>query len=121
MIKVTLEFANTVEMMAFFNAPVAPSTVELVKQRAPKAVAEPVAAVAEPVAAVAEPVAAVAAATSGITYPDLQKVVTKLASVDKAAALAICKSLGADNFKMLKPEQWQKAYDLTVFALAKAA
>ena len=107
MIKVTLEFANTVEMMAFFNAPVAPSTVELVKQRAPKAVAEPV--------------AAVAAATSGITYPDLQKVVTKLASVDKAAALAICKSLGADNFKMLKPEQWQKAYDLTVFALAKAA
>ena len=117
MIKVTMEFANVAELLAHFPRPAekqAPAPVAQAPAPAVKVAVEPVAQVVTPVV-VAEP------AAPTITYPDLQKVVTKLASVDKAAAVAICKGLGADNFKLLKPEQWQEAHDLTVAALAKVA
>ena len=117
MIKVTMEFANVAELLAHFPRPAdkqAPAPVAIA------AGASPLEQLVFKVTPVAEPAAAEPAAPT-ITYPDLQKVVTKLASVDKAAAVAICKGLGAENFKLLKPEQWQEAYFLTVAAMAEVA
>ena len=117
MIKVTMEFANVAELLAHFPRPAEKQAPAPVAQ----AVAPIVAPAPTPAAAEPAPVKAAEPAAPLITYPDLQKVVTKLASVDKATAVLICKSLGADNFKLLKPEQWQEAHDLTVAALAKVA
>lgn len=69
----------------------------------------------------AQPTAAPAAAPSApspVTYPDLQKAVLQLHKMDPTAAVPIAKSLGADTFKALKPEQWAEAHRLVTEAIA---
>ena len=71
----------------------------------------------------AQPTAAAAPAPSApspaaVTYPDLQKAVLTLHRLDPTAAVPIAKSLGADTFKALKPEQWAEAHRLVTEAIA---
>ena len=46
---------------------------------------------------------------TALTYPDVQKLVFALSKVDKSAAIAIAKGLGAETFKEMKPESWPEA------------
>lgn len=64
--------------------------------------------------------AAPAAAPSApeIAYQDLYKAVLQLHKLDPTAAVPIAKGLGADTFKLLKPEQWAEAYKLVTKAIA---
>jgi DNA replication initiation complex subunit (GINS family) len=48
-------------------------------------------------------------AADAVDYPTLQKAVLALHKLDPKAALPIAKELGADSFKLLKPEQWADA------------
>lgn len=71
--------------------------------------------------AAAAPTAAPAAAPSApaeITYADLQKAVLALHKLDPTAAVPIAKSLGADTFKLLQPQQWPEAHRLVTEAIA---
>jgi len=62
--------------------------------------------------------AAAPSASAEITYQDLYKAVLQLHKLDPTAAVPIAKSLGADTFKLLKPEQWAEAYQLVTKAIA---
>ena len=53
-----------------------------------------------------------------VTYPDLQKAVLTLHKRNPKAAQPIAQSLGADTFKLLKPEQWAEALRLVNEAIA---
>lgn len=55
------------------------------------------------------PAAPAPSVAPSVTYPDLQKAVLTLHKIDATAAVPIAKSLGADTFKLLKPEQWADA------------
>lgn len=71
--------------------------------------------------AAAAPTAAPAAAPSApaeITYQDLYKAVLTLHKLDPTAAVPIAKSLGADTFKLLQPQQWAEAHRLVSEAIA---
>lgn len=71
--------------------------------------------------AAAAPTAAPAAAPSApaeVTYADLQKAVLTLHKLDPTAAVPIAKSLGADTFKLLQPQQWPEAHRLVTEAIA---
>lgn len=99
------------------DAPTAPSqpTAEAAPSPAPVA---PAPATSQPAAVT--PTAAPAAAPSApeITYADLQKAVLTLHKLDPTAAVPIAKSLGADTFKLLKPEQWAEAHRLVTEAIS---
>jgi pyruvate dehydrogenase E2 component (dihydrolipoamide acetyltransferase) len=97
------------------NAPSQP-TAEAAPSPAPAA---PAPATPQPVAE--KPTAAPAAAPSApaeITYAELTKQVLALHKLDPTAAVPIAKSLGADTFKLLKPEQWPAAHRLVTEAIA---
>lgn len=96
-------------------APTAPSkpTAEVVEAAAPApATSQPAAE-----SSTAAPAAA-SSAPAEITYPDLQKAVLTLHKLDPTAAVPIAKGLGADTFKLLKPEQWAEAHRLVTEAIA---
>lgn len=65
-----------------------------------------------------QPATAAPAAATSVTYPDLQKAVLALHKMDPTAAQPIARSLGADTFKLLKPEQWTEALRLVNEAIA---
>ena len=68
--------------------------------------------------AAAETPTAAPAAASSVAYPDLQKAVLALHKLDPTAAVPIAKSLGADTFKLLQPQQWPEAHRLVTEAIA---
>lgn len=99
-------------------AATAPSqpTVEAAPSPAPAA---PAPATSAPAAAA--PTAAPAAAPSApaeMTYAELSKAVLALHKMDPTAAVPIAKSLGADTFKLLQPQQWAEAHRLVTEAIA---
>lgn len=49
------------------------------------------------------------AAPDKVSYPDLQKAVTALYTLDKKATLAIAAEMGVANFKALGEDQWASA------------
>jgi hypothetical protein len=59
------------------------------------------------------------AQSASVAYPDLQKAVLTLHKADPTAAVPIAKSLGADTFKLLKPEQWAEALRLVNAKIAE--
>jgi hypothetical protein len=63
------------------------------------------------------PAADAASASPQVTYPDLQKAVLTLHKMDPTAAQPIARGLGADTFKLLKPEQWAEALRLVNAAI----
>ena len=99
------------------EAPGKPSTVKTAPsprtaEAAPSPAAQPDAAPATPTTDT-QPAATVSSATAdAVDYPTLQKAVLALHKIDPTAAVPIAKALGADTFKLLKPEQW-------AYALAK--
>lgn len=95
------------------TAPSSPTAEAAPPAAAPAQNTEPQA----PPPATAAPAAA-ASAPSPVTYPDLQKAVLTLHKLDPTAAVPIAKSLGADTFKLLKPEQWAEAHRLVTEAIA---
>lgn len=98
------------EKAALLEAPGKPSAAKAARslrtvEAAPSAPAPSVAAPA----ASTEVTPPAAAAASAVDYPTLQKAVLTLHKMDPTAAIPIAKSLGADSFKVLKPEQWAEA------------
>jgi hypothetical protein len=95
-------------------APTAPSkpTAEAVEAAAPAP------ATSQPAAESSTAAPAAASSAPEITYPDLQKAVLTLHKLDPTAAVPIAKGLGADTFKLLKPEQWAEAHRLVTEAIA---
>jgi hypothetical protein len=122
----------TVEVLAARQEPApAPKPAQPAKSPAPAAPTAPSKPTAEaveaaaPAPATSQPAAesftaAPAAAPSApeIAYQDLYKAVLQLHKLDPTAAVPIAKSLGADTFKLLKPEQWAEAYQLVTKAIA---
>lgn len=116
MIKVTLEFANQQELLAFFSAPTAEKAVKVEPPKSAKATAPtpsaskpdpanttaPAAGPSDPkpaAVATAPETTAAPAASSGVDYATLQKAVFALANKSREAAGEVAKSLGVANFK----------------------
>jgi hypothetical protein len=130
-VKVSLEFDSVDAAVGFLSRDsaqdAAPAKSAKGKTKAaPAAESAPPAATLAPVAASA-PAAAVAAAAEAPTYPSLKDavnpVVSKLAGVDRDAALKILVAHGASTVKtstsQLKPESYQAVIDETEEALDK--
>ena len=117
---VTLTFSTPQEMLEFFKgigqiqaiAPARPAAgaaapVKPVAAPAPVAVAPAKAAAPAPAPAPAAPIEA--AVVNGVRYTDLQQAVQKLATQQRAAAVALLAQFGVPHFKELSPEKWADA------------
>jgi len=129
MIKVTLEFANQAELLAYFSAPV-PEKVKIsatkpspkaepgialesgefipaseLNKPAPKAVAVSTAQAPTPAPAASPS----AAASPTVDYPTLQKAVFALANASREAASEVAASFNVKTFKELSQDQWAPA------------
>lgn len=102
------------------------STVEVVKERAPKPTktveeAPAPAPAVEPPAPTA-PIAkeeVKADAAPEIDYPTLQKAVFTLAGKSRDAAKAVAEQFGVENFKSMPKEMWAKAHDAVQAKIAE--
>lgn len=131
MIKVTLEFANQAELLAYFSTPVpekvkinatAPDAITITEKvntsakpvketaksehvEAPKAAAVSTAQAPTPAPAASPS----AAASPTVDYPTLQKAVFALANASREAASEVAASFNVKTFKALSQDQWAPA------------
>jgi len=111
MIKVTLEFANQAELLAYFSAPVAEKVaITAIKPGVALESGEstPAAEVNKPVPKKAAVSSSVAASPT-VDYPTLQKAVFALANASRDAASEVAASFKVKTFKELSQDQWAPA------------
>jgi hypothetical protein len=132
MIKVTLEFANQAELLAYFAPGSSPDTVVIKATNPLKAKVEPGVAVqsssltpaaelntpvskktaAAPTAQAPTPAPAASssvAVSPTVDYPTLQKAVFALANASREAAGEVAASFNVKTFKELSQDQWAPA------------
>jgi len=130
MIKVTLEFANQSELLAFFATGSSPDVVVVKKSEtveapkvktavdAPKTKAVAVAPTA-PAPTPAPAASSTAADEPTVDYATLQKAVFALVGLSREAAAAVASSFGVATFKELTQGQWGKALTAVNVKLAE--
>lgn len=136
-VQVTLTFASTDEMLAYFSRPPGSAAGAQEKQEAaaaapkpekPKATKPPAPATEQkaeaPAAAPSTPAPTAAPVASSVDYETVRQAAFKAAAMGpevKTKALAVAHGLGAATFKDLPADKWQAALDGINAVIAEAS